>query len=167
MADLSGLSPSGFRFGPTSLENMIGVHPRLVRTVRVALSLSRQDFQVHDGVRSRAEQQVLVARGASRTLLSRHLLQSDGWGHAADLVPWIDGGLSWSWPACLEVAAAMRAAAELSATRLRWGGVWDRPLDQLGPSADDLRLAVRAYVQHRRRAGRPAFTDAPHFELIE
>jgi peptidoglycan LD-endopeptidase CwlK len=46
----------------------------------------RADFRVRDGLRTRERQAALVARGASRTMNTPHLL-----GHAVDPVA-LDGG---------------------------------------------------------------------------
>ena len=56
------------------------------RTTQIAT----QDFQVQEGLRTRERQAELVARGASRTMHSRHLT-----GHAVDLVAL--GGAEISW----------------------------------------------------------------------
>jgi hypothetical protein len=59
----------------------------------------------------------LVARGASRTMNSRHLT-----GHAVDLVALDRGRVSWQWEDYYEVAAAMQAAAHELGVPVRWGG---------------------------------------------
>jgi peptidoglycan L-alanyl-D-glutamate endopeptidase CwlK len=149
-----------------SLRQLIGVHPDLVAVVRRAIVLTAQDFRVTDGIRTLAEQRHVVAAGKSWTLRSRHLVQPDGFGHAVDLVPWVEGKLSWTWPLCYDVASAMSKAAREAETELRWGGVWDRPIAACGLQPDELRTAVEGYVARRRKAGLRAAIDGPHFELI-
>jgi peptidoglycan L-alanyl-D-glutamate endopeptidase CwlK len=39
---------------------------------------------------------------------SRHLIRSDGFGHAVDLVPWINGKPRWEWKPIYHIAAAVR-----------------------------------------------------------
>jgi peptidoglycan L-alanyl-D-glutamate endopeptidase CwlK len=155
-----------FVLGTASVAQLIGVHPTLVALVRRAIQISDQDFRVMDGIRSLAEQRKLVALGTSWTLRSKHLVQPDGFGHAVDLVPWVEGDLSWSWPLCCRVAAAMSTAAQEQATELRWGGVWDRPMSAYGRTPGTLRDAVTSYRARRLQAGRRAAVDGPHFELI-
>ena len=150
--------------GSRSMANLIGVHPQLVAVVRRAIRITEQDFAVHDGLRSLAEQREFVRRGVSRTMRSKHLAQEDGCGHAVDLVPYIGSQLRWEWEPIYRIAAAVRAAAEPEAAGLRWGGVWDRRLHELGTTAEQMRSAVAAYT--RRHPG-PDFIDAPHFELVE
>jgi peptidoglycan L-alanyl-D-glutamate endopeptidase CwlK len=47
--------------------------------------------------------------------------------------------------------------------RIRWGGVWDRTLDELDRFA--LEDEVQAYVARRRSQGKRAFPDGPHFQI--
>jgi peptidoglycan L-alanyl-D-glutamate endopeptidase CwlK len=149
-----------------SLTQLVGVHPDLVAVVTRAIRLSTQDFRVTDGIRTPAEQRKLVEAGKSWTMRSRHLVQPDGFGHAVDLVPWLAGKLSWEWPLCYQVAAAMSDAARDAGIQLRWGGVWDRPMDACGQISNELKNAVDSYVARRRKAGLRAAIDGPHFELL-
>lgn len=98
-------------FGTRSLLELDGVHPVLVSLAHRALRLSLVDFTVHDGRRTRQEQEEYVRTGVSQTMVSRHLLQEDGWGHALDLVPYVNGRLRWEWGPIFELAEAVRAAA--------------------------------------------------------
>ena len=151
-----------YTLGRRSRAELLGVHPDLVRVVERAIQVTRQDFSVHDGIRTMAEQRELVRRGASRTLNSKHLPQADGWGHAVDLVPYVGGRLRWEWPLIYPIADAMRAAGQDLGLRLRWGGHWG----ELTGTDDAPEALVRAYGDARRTAGKPAFIDGPHYELI-
>lgn len=155
-----------FMLGSTSRKRLEGVHPRLILVVEQAILITTQDFAVHCGLRTLEEQRKHTAAGTSWTMKSKHLPQKDGYAHAADLVPVIGGELSWNWDACYEVAAAVAAAARELREDIRWGGVWDRPLRSYGTSAAALREASTNYVRRRRRAGKRAAVDGPHFELI-
>ena len=148
---------AAFSLGAKSLKELQGVHADLVAVVHRALEISSQDFAVHDGIRTLAEQQQLVARGASTTLDSRHLS-----GHAVDLVPCLNGKLRWEWPPIYVIADAMRVAAVAAKVPLRWGGNWDVDFTASTEAPEDL---VAAYVAARRRQGLRAFIDGPHFEL--
>jgi hypothetical protein len=68
-----------------------------------AIQITTLDFR--KDLRTDERQAELVARGASRTMDSRHLT-----GHAVDLVA-LDGEVSWPWEDYFRVAAAMQAAA--------------------------------------------------------
>jgi peptidoglycan L-alanyl-D-glutamate endopeptidase CwlK len=153
-----------FSLGVRSRRQLQGVHPTLVAIVERAIVITTQDFAVHEGIRTVEEQRAHVANGTSWTLRSKHLRQTDGWGHAVDLVPFGDGRLTWDWERCFEVAAAMAAAAQAQEVQLRWGGVWDRSMADYGPSG--VRQACAAYVRRRRSAGKRAAIDGPHFELV-
>ena len=152
-----------YTFGAKSEAELVGVHPDLVAVVRRALELTAVDFGVHDGVRTEAEQAELVKRGASKTMNSKHRLQHDGYGHAVDLVPYVNGKLRWEWPVIFQVTAAVAEAARERGIMLTWGGVWDTRLTTLGPnlSAEVEKYSERFLAKHGRRP----FVDGPHYEL--
>lgn len=152
-----------FVLGSKSMERLQGVHPKLAGVVEHAIAISGQDFTVQEGLRSPARQRALVASGASKTLNSKHLEQPDGFGHAVDLVPWIDGTPRWEWGPIYLIADAVRQAAIELVVPIRWGGVWDRRLNDLAPGAEALRMAVQAYSA--RHPG-PDFLDGPHYEMV-
>ncbi len=159
---------SGFTLGSRSRSELTGVHPDLVECVEKAIATTTQDFSVHDGIRSPAEQQQMVARGASKTLNSKHLTQPDGYGHAVDLVPYVNGKLRWEWPLIYPIAAAMACGAHSLGLRIRWGGDWLWLVDEgeeLPPTPAELEARVNAYVSDRRARGLSAFIDGPHFEI--
>lgn len=148
---------SQFKLGEKSLKELNGVHPDLIAVVKRAIELSVQDFSIHDGIRTLAEQQQLVQSGASQTLDSRHIT-----GHAVDLVPYINGKLRWEWEPIYKIADAVRMAAKELGTPIRWGGAWDVTLTDTDESPEDL---VHDYTARRKKVGKKAFIDGPHFEL--
>lgn len=148
--------------GQKSLNNLIGIHPDLVKVVNKAVEIIEFpfDFSVHDGLRTIEEQEQLVKSGASKTMDSRHLT-----GHAVDLVPYLNGKLRWEWPLIYPIANAMRSAAQQLNIPLRWGACWDINLTTTySAPVEDL---VAGYVERRKAAGKKAFIDGPHFELPE
>lgn len=146
-----------FSLNQTSLDELDGLHPELVSIVKRAIQLSPQMFSVHDGIRTTAEQQRLVAIGSSQTMDSRHIS-----GHAVDLVPFVNGKLRWEWPPIYLIADAVRSAARELGTPLRWGGAWDIDFTQSKESPEDL---VAQYIARRRKKGLRFFIDGPHYEL--
>lgn len=152
-----------YRLGKHSLHELDGVHPDLVCVVKRAIRLTEADFTVHDGLRLYAEQVEYVRTGVSRTMNSKHLEQTDGFGHAVDLVPYINGKLRWEWPPIYRIAEAVRQAADESGVRIRWGGTWNA-LNGTTEKPEQL----LAQAQARRAAiGRKHFADGPHFELLK
>lgn len=80
-----------------SRDRLQGVHPDRVRWSSARSRSRPRTSGVQEGLRTRERKAELVARGASRTINSRHLT-----GHAVDLVALNGGEVSW-------VAAAMQA----------------------------------------------------------
>ena len=110
------------KLNTASIAKLKGVHPDLVRVVlRCAEDWKDADtgFIVTCGVRTLAEQKVLVAKGASKTLRSRHLT-----GHAVDLAATIGGNVRWDWPLYDNLAKRMKAAAKAEKVTVEWGGDW-------------------------------------------
>ena len=111
----------------TSLSRLRGVHPDLVRVVlRCADDWKDKDtgFIVTQGVRTLEEQKLLVKKGASRTLRSRHLKAPNGYAHAVDLAVVLKDAVTWHWPMYDKLAKAMKAAAKAEKVPLEWGGDW-------------------------------------------
>jgi peptidoglycan L-alanyl-D-glutamate endopeptidase CwlK len=154
-----------YSLGAASLRELTGVRPDLVGVVRRAIEITTQDFSVHDGLRTIDDQRRYVTTGVSKTMNSMHMKQADGYGHAVDLVPYINGKLRWEWPAIYPIAAAVNIAAQELRVRIRWGGTWSE-IATISPSVKAMENAVQSYVAARQRLGKSAFIDGPHFELI-
>jgi peptidoglycan L-alanyl-D-glutamate endopeptidase CwlK len=148
-----------FALSDRSRSNLTGVHPDLIRVVGRAITLTTQDFTVFEGLRTVERQRQYVARGVSKTMNSKHLKQPDGYGHAVDLLPWIDGGPRWEWPTIYPIAHAMREAARIEKVDICWGGAWDCLIHETDQSMKD---EVADYC--KRHAG-PDFIDGPHYQL--
>ena len=110
---------NNFRLSRRSLERMQGVHPDLVKVVLLAIELTEVDFGVTEGLRTIERQREYVARGASKTMNSRHLT-----GHAVDLVAYIGAEVRWDWPLYHKIADAMKRAAKELNVPIVWGGDW-------------------------------------------
>lgn len=151
-----------YALGTRSLEKLRGVHPRLITVVKRAILITKQDFAVTDGLRTAEQQRILVQKGASRTMKSKHLKQGDGFGHAVDLVPFINGGPRWEWEPIWQIAAAMDQVASELGVKLTWGAVWDRTMNTYGGSPAALKAEVEAY---KKRHPGSDFLDGPHYQL--
>ena len=155
-----------FVLGEKSRDEMRGVHPDLVRVFERGIEITSIDYGIHDGIRTPEEQARYVQTGVSTTLDSKHLPQAEGFGHAIDAVPYVNGKLRWEWGPIYHVASAIHQAANELDVKLRWGGVWDRVFNDLNGTPEGLRRAVDAYVARRKAIKRRAFIDGPHFELV-
>ena len=139
---------SNYQLGFRSRQKLQGVHPKLVAVVERAIQITKQDFSVLCGVRTKAEQQALYDQGRKTpgpivtwTLKSRHLPAADGLGHAVDLIP---SPVDWNdLKKFNAISEAMFAAAKELGVNLRWGADWDQD-------------------GNPRERGE---TDSPHFEL--
>ena len=122
----------------------MGLDPRLVQVVRLALKKTKQDFSVLEGLRSKARQEYLYAQGRTRpgkvitwTLKSKHID-----GVAVDLIPY---PLDWNNLKAFDaIAEAMFEASKELDIPIRWGADWDQD------------------GKPRERGE----SDSPHFELV-
>lgn len=148
-----------FKLSQRSLDKMQGVDEQLVATVKLAISLTKTDFGVICGMRTMEEQRALVAKGASKTMRSKHLE-----GKAVDLMAYIGSRGSWELNLYDDLADAMKEAAKETGAVLRWGAAWHIPdIRQWDGTMED---AMNAYVDLRRSEGKRPFIDGPHFELV-
>ena len=110
---------SDYKLSRRSLERLQKVHPDLVRVVMRAIQLTEVDFGVTEGVRTIEKQREYVAKGASKTMNSRHLT-----GHAVDLVAYVGAEVRWDWPLFHKIAAAMKLAAKELGVAIVCGADW-------------------------------------------
>lgn len=128
---------SNVKLGKTSLERLGTIKPELQKVVRKAFETMPFDVTVLEGIRTAERQRELVAKGASKTLNSKHLT-----GNAVDLAPW---PIDWDDKARFNIMSEhVLAAAKELGIKVRWGGDWDMDGD---------------WKDER-------FYDGPHFELI-
>lgn len=150
-----------YQLSDSSLNKLQGVDPHLVAVVRRAIAISRQDFRVIEGVRSREACMINYGKGrsiaecAAKGIPARYARPAEPkvtWlrdpfaskhcsGHAVDLVPY---PVVWDDPEKFDaIARAMFAAAKELGVALRWGADWDKD------------------GKPRERGE----TDSPHFEI--
>ena len=149
-----------FKLSERSLGKLEGVNDNMKLVVMKAITLTTIDFGVICGIRSQAEQEELVAKGASKTMKSRHLT-----GDAVDLMCYIGSRGSWELNLYDDVADAMKQAAQDEGVGIRWGAAWQIP--DIREWDGTMEEAMNAYIDLRRSEGRRPFIDAPHFELSE
>ena len=111
----------------SSLARLKGVHPDLVRVVkRCAADWKDPAFTwvVTCGPRTIEEQKLLVKKGASKTMRSRHLIAKNGFSHAIDVAAVLDGKARWDWPLYEKIAASMKVAAKKEGVPIEAGLDW-------------------------------------------
>ena len=147
-----------FKLSQRSLSKLAGVDEDLVAVVKHAITVTKIDFGVICGVRTVAEQKELVAKGASKTMKSKHLE-----GRAVDLMAYIGSRGSWELNLYDEIADAMKEGAHAVGVDLRWGAAWHIPDVRFWDGT--MEEAMNSYIDLRRSQGRRAFIDGPHWEL--
>ena len=141
------------------MARLAGVNEDMVKVVTTAITLSKIDFGVICGLRTIEEQRELVAKGASKTMKSKHID-----GKAVDLMAYIGSRSSWELNLYDDIADAMKIAADEHDVQIRWGAAWHIP--DLREWDSTMQDAMNEYVDLRRSQGRRPFIDGPHFELM-
>tara|TARA_R110002153_G_scaffold79003_1_gene201871 strand:- start:1617 stop:2072 length:456 start_codon:yes stop_codon:yes gene_type:complete len=148
-----------YKLSQRSLDRLEGVDERLVAVVKQAITTTKIDFGVIQGMRTLEMQKELVAKGASQTMKSKHLT-----GHAVDLMAYISGRGSWELNLYDEIADAMKEAGDTLGVRLRWGAAWH--INDLRKWDYTMESAMNSYIDLRRSQNRRPFIDGPHWELM-
>lgn len=120
---------SKFTFGVTSLNNLKGVHPDLVFLAMHAIKTTKIDFGISCGVRTLEEQRKLMQEGKSKTLNSLHLMQDDGYAHAIDIFPFINGKANWRPSAFKPIMQEFINHAIDNGIPIELGGLWSSFFD--------------------------------------
>lgn len=156
-----------YALGAASRAKLEGVHPDLRRVVVRAISISKIDFKVIEGVRSREQMMINYGKGRTAAQLaakgipakyakpgvakvtwladpfnSKHAIQKSGYSEAVDCLiapyDWKEG------PGWKLMYQAFMEAARIEKVRVRWGRDWDED----------------------GKIGEKGETDGPHFELV-
>ena len=150
---------SGFKLSRRSLDRLEGVNDDLVAVVKFAINATKTDFGVIQGLRTIEQQKELVAKGASKTMKSKHLD-----GNAVDLMAYINGRGSWELNLYDDLADAMKEGAQMAGVAIRWGAAWH--IDDIRKWDGTMEEAMNDYIDLRRSQGRRQFIDGPHFEVM-
>ena len=148
-----------YKLSTRARERLIGIDSKLKEVVSLAITYTKIDFGVIEGVRTVAQQKALVESGASQTMKSKHLE-----GRAVDLMAYVDGRWCWELNVYDNIADAMKRAAIESDVAIRWGAAWT--VTDIREWNSTMEEAMNSYVDIRRSQGRRPFIDAPHFELM-
>jgi len=157
---------SEFKLSRRSLDRLEGIDDRLQAVIKMAITMTKTDFGVVQGMRTIEQQKELVAKGASQTMKSKHLE-----GKAFDIMAFINGRASWELSVYDDLADAIKEAAIQLNVPICWGAAWGTPemsypmdIRKWGGTMEE---AMNAYIDLRRSQGRRPFIDGPHFELID
>lgn len=139
--------------GKTSLSRLEGVSPDLVRLMKEAIKDTPIDFSIDQGVRTAEKQAVYYSWG--RTVVnpntgpikgnkfglivttcdgykrkSNHQVKADGYGHAVDIYPYINGKMQFNDISSLnKIAKHIKDVAARLKIKITWGGDWKNPYD--------------------------------------
>lgn len=139
-----------YQFGKRSLDNLVGVHPNLVKVLNASITDSPVDFTITEGLRTAQKQQeyyswgrtkknpntgkmtkVTYADGIKRK--SNHQPKDDGYGYAVDLYPYFDDKVQVQGDAVIlaleEIADHIKKKAKELGIKIVWGGDWKKPYD--------------------------------------
>ncbi len=143
-----------FHLGKTSKRRLEGVDKDIVRVLELAITRTKVDFTVLEGLRTEARQRQLLEQKRTRTMNSRHIT-----GDAVDVAPIVDGKIPWpqwkngkeSYDADMAIwenvkEAIFSAADELDVV-IQWGADWD--MDGIRVDKDP----------------NETFLDAPHWQV--
>ena len=148
-----------YKLSTRSRARLIGLDSKLKEVVSLAITYTKIDFGVIEGLRTENRQRALVESGASQTMKSKHLE-----GRAVDLMAYVDGRGCWELNVYDNIADAMKRAAIEIDVAVRWGAAWT--ITDIREWKGTMEEAMNSYVDTRRSQGRRPFIDAPHFELM-
>jgi peptidoglycan L-alanyl-D-glutamate endopeptidase CwlK len=148
-----------FKLSARSLKNLEGVDQRLVDVVKLAITLSKVDFGVIEGVRTAEKQLEYFQKGASQIAVGGSHVQ----GKAVDLMAYIGDRGSWEINLYDDIADSMKFAAIQLNVPICWGAAWHIP--DIRTWDGTMQDATDAYVKLRYSQGKRPFIDGPHFEI--
>ena len=111
-----------FKLSRRSLDRLEGIDDGLQAVVKMAITLTKTDFGVVQGMRTIEQQKELVASGASQTMKSKHLD-----GKAFDIMAFVNGRASWELNLYDDLADAIKEAATNLNIPVCWGAAWAIP----------------------------------------
>lgn len=132
-------------FSKTSRERLSTCHPDLQKVMNEVIK--HWNCTILEGVRSLERQQQLVDSGASKTLNSKHLPDTNGFSRAVDAAPWFSTAPHIRWDDLHEFyyfAGFVLGIAQSLGIKLRYGGDWNSD----------------------KQVTKENFKDLVHFELI-
>lgn len=118
----------GYKFGQNSEKHLATVKSELTNVCRRALAYGIMGAVVTQGRRDKDEQDKYFQTGKTKVQWpnSKHnVVPPEQLSKAVDIVPCVNGEISWNTHHCLVWAGLMLAAAVEEGVNIRWGGNWD------------------------------------------
>lgn len=106
------------RFGSRSKRRLRGVDTKLINVLNEVVK--HYDITILEGLRTKTKQKELVAKGASKTMNSKHLE-----GKAVDIAPYPIPEWKHTKEFVFMAGRVMQEADRLG-VNIRWGGDWNR-----------------------------------------
>lgn len=132
------------QFGKQSLSTLKGIHPNLVKVMTEAIKTTPIDFTITDGLRTTEMQKALYAKGRTKPggivtnadgvkNKSNHQAKADGYGHAVDLYPYVNGSIDFNdrENRLNTISDHIKKVAKELGINIGWGGdfrsIFDKP----------------------------------------
>jgi len=126
----------GYKLSQRSRQRLEGVHPSLIALIEYSIIDSPFDFGIprDGGARTQERQDELYAQGRTKDLHktkvtwtrnSKHLIKSDGYGHAFDLYAYVNRKASWSSKHIDPIGKHILKCAKELDIDIQWGVVID------------------------------------------
>lgn len=148
-----------FKLSKRSLDRLVGVDERLVEVVKYAITVTRVDFGVVEGLRTPEKQLEYFQKGASQIAVGGKHVE----GKAVDLMAFIGDRVSWEINLYDDIADAMKISAIKFDLPICWGAAWHIP--DIRKWDGTMQDAMDSYVKLRYSQGKRPFIDGPHFEI--
>lgn len=148
-----------FKLSKRSLDRLQGVNPKLVEVVKLAITVTKVDFGVIEGVRTPAKQLEYYRKGVSQIAVGGKHVE----GKAVDLMAYVGDRASWEIKLYDDIADAMKYAATALNVPITWGAAWH--IKDIRSWDGTMQDATDAYAKLRYSQGKRPFIDGPHFEL--
>lgn len=115
-----------FKFGKKSLEKLNNpkVHPKIKQLMEYAIKSSPLDFTIIETVRTVEQQKINVAKGASKTMKSRHIPSTNKSGlcEAIDIAPY---PINWKdIKSFITLSEHIKKCAKELNIKITYGGDW-------------------------------------------
>lgn len=148
-----------FFLNDESWDKLSKVNNDLALVVQHAIGMSDIEFQVLEGKRTTAEHEFLYSKGASQDAhFSSHF-----YGHAVDLVAYLNDKIILEKEPYDDLAQCMQYAAEYVGVPIVWGGAWHIP--DLRGNVEFFEDLTNDFIIKQLKLDKTPIIDFHHFEI--